>query len=112
MIRSEQTFTEISVDDKSHEMPQTNSFETDLIAQENQSEQIHKLRASMAKLPPRQQEAIRLRFFDEFSLEEIASIMQMNQQSVRNLIQRSIKKLRQSFVGTVITFFFLFYFFF
>ncbi|WAC15042.1 RNA polymerase sigma factor [Dyadobacter pollutisoli] len=53
MIRSEQTFTEISVDDKSHKTPQTNSFETDLIAQENQFEQIRRLRDSMAKLPPR-----------------------------------------------------------
>ncbi|MFC0183172.1 RNA polymerase sigma-70 factor, ECF subfamily [Pseudarcicella hirudinis] len=112
MISAEQSYTEICEDDKSYEMPQTNSFETDHIAEENQFEQIRKLQISMAGLPARQLEVIRLRFFDEFSLEEIASIMQMNEQSVRNLIQRSIRKLRQSFVGIPITFFFLFHFFF
>lgn len=111
MVNSEQSFTGISADDKSSQIPQINSFEAEHIAREDQLEQIRKLRAAMAELPPRQQEAIRLRFFDEFSLEEIATIMQMNEQSVRNLIQRSIKKLRQAFVGISITFFLLYPFF-
>jgi len=111
MISTEQTYTEINFDDKSDKIPQVNSVETDLITEQSQFDQIRKLQILMEKLPARQQEVIRLRFFDEFSLEEIASIMQMNEQSVRNLIQRSIKKLRQSFVGIPIIFLFLFYFF-
>lgn len=78
-------------------IPCTPSDETLQIESETMDEQIHTLQRALLSLPPRQAEAIRLRFYDGFELHEVANIMQMNEQSVRNLIQRSIRKLRLSF---------------
>ena len=50
----------------------------------------------MNQLTDRQREAIYHRFIEELSMEEIAVLMQMNTQSVQNLIQRSLKKMRES----------------
>lgn len=54
-----------------------------------------RLQKAMHQLPVRQQEAIRLRFYDNFSWEEISGIMGINEQSVRNLVQRAVAKLRE-----------------
>ncbi len=83
--------------DKSPFLPYTLSAETLRIESETAEEQIRNLQKALLRLPARQIEAIRLRFFEGFELHEVASIMQMNEQSVRNLIQRSIRKLRQVF---------------
>jgi len=75
----------------------TPSHEADYILEEQQGLDLHRLQQVLPQLPPRQYEAIRLRFFDNFSWDEISAIMQMNEQSVRNLVQRAIKKLRELF---------------
>lgn len=46
-------------------------------------------------LTPRQKEIIYFRFIQEMSMEDICSIMKMNYQSAQNLIQRSLRKLRE-----------------
>ncbi|WP_143100833.1 RNA polymerase sigma factor [Spirosoma endophyticum] len=66
-----------------------------IIEQEDSEEQIRVLRKAIDRLPKRQQEVIQLRYFHDFSLEEIASVMQINNQSVRNLIHRSISQLKE-----------------
>ena len=48
------------------------------------------------QLTKRQKEAIYLKYIEEMPNKEIAIIMQMNQQSVQNLIQRSLSKLRNT----------------
>lgn len=50
----------------------------------------------MNQLTDRQREVIYHRFIEELSMEEIGVLMQMNTQSVQNLIQRSLKKMRES----------------
>ena len=50
----------------------------------------------MNQLRDRQREVIYHRFIEELSMEEIGILMQMNTQSVQNLIQRSLKKMRES----------------
>ncbi|MBO9638228.1 MAG: sigma-70 family RNA polymerase sigma factor [Siphonobacter aquaeclarae] len=73
------------------------SYEADYIFQEQHTLDLHRLREVLLQLPARQHEAIRLRFFDDFSWEQVALIMQMNEQSVRNLIQRALRKLKELF---------------
>jgi RNA polymerase sigma factor (sigma-70 family) len=46
-------------------------------------------------LTPRQREAIFLRYFEEMSHDRIAGIMEMNKQSVYNLIHAGIAQLRE-----------------
>lgn len=48
----------------------------------------------LSVLTPRQQEIIYYRFIQELSFEEICSLMNLNYQSAQNLIQRSLKKIR------------------
>lgn len=54
-----------------------------------------RIRAAIARLPIRQQEAINLRFYHNCSNEDIAGIMGVNYQSATNLLHRAILHLRQ-----------------
>jgi len=56
-----------------------------------------KVKKILAILTPRQQEIIYYRFIQELSFEEICSLMDLNYQSAQNLIQRSLKKIRDSY---------------
>ena len=49
----------------------------------------------ISQLPPRQQEALRLRFVESFDYTEIAENMDINKQSAQNLVFRAIEKLRE-----------------
>lgn len=56
-----------------------------------------KMTALVAALPRRQQEVVYLKFFQELSRDEIAKIMGNNPQTVSNLLQLALKKLRSRF---------------
>jgi RNA polymerase sigma factor (sigma-70 family) len=72
------------------------SSEEDYIKKESGNGLLIKLRAAIQNLPKRQQEALQLRYYHEFSYEEVASIMQVNYQSVRNFIHKAVVELRQN----------------
>ncbi|MDR1090995.1 MAG: sigma-70 family RNA polymerase sigma factor [Prevotella sp.] len=55
----------------------------------------HIVRQVFAVLTPRQKEIMFYRYIEGLEIKDIASIMEMNYQSVQNLIQRSIKKARE-----------------
>ncbi|MEZ4901642.1 MAG: sigma-70 family RNA polymerase sigma factor [Spirosomataceae bacterium] len=73
------------------------SFEDNLIANEQLSAQLQQLKQAIQQLPKRQQEIIQLRYYHDFGFEEIAEMMQINNQSVRNLLHRAITELRHHF---------------
>lgn len=50
--------------------------------------------AALNKLTSRQREAIYLRYFEDLEFETIAQVMEMNVQSVRNLLQRGMQIMR------------------
>ncbi|KAA0992797.1 RNA polymerase sigma factor [Dyadobacter aurulentus] len=75
-------------------------FEQSIMETETHEEQIKHLRDAIGKLPKRQQEVIQLRFNQNFSLEEISDLMQISNQSVRNLLHRSLSELRRFFQVT------------
>jgi RNA polymerase sigma factor (sigma-70 family) len=58
------------------------------------------LKQLLEKLSKRQQEAIYLRFYHNFSYELISSMMNMNYQSVLNLVQRALKSMRKEYSST------------
>lgn len=72
-------------------------FESEWVHQEEQQEQADKLRAAIDRLPKRQQEVIQLRYYHDFNAEEIAKLMEINNQSVRNLLHQAIARLRDFF---------------
>ncbi|MGI4883913.1 MAG: RNA polymerase sigma factor [Janthinobacterium lividum] len=66
-----------------------------LIAQQLSSEQQAHLLAALGQLGHRHREALYLKFFDGLAYDRIAGIMDLNQQSVRNLVHQAIKRMRQ-----------------
>ena len=64
------------------------------------------LQRAIAHLPLRQQEVINLKYFHDFTLDEIAKLMDVNKQSVSNLLFRSYAILRKLFKNLSILIFF------
>jgi RNA polymerase sigma factor (sigma-70 family) len=87
------------------------SHESKLIRFEVQSQQMENLRTLIQQLPKRQQEAINLRYYHDFSNEEIAGIMGVNYQSAANFIFLAIRKLKLNLKVSVTSFLFLLKFF-
>jgi RNA polymerase sigma factor (sigma-70 family) len=87
------------------------SYESKLIRLEVQSQQMANLRALIRQLPKRQQEAINLRYYHDFSNEEIAKIMGVNYQSAANFLFSAIRKLKLNLKVSVTGFFFFLKFF-
>jgi RNA polymerase sigma-70 factor (ECF subfamily) len=65
------------------------------VEKEGSDQQLERLKRYLNNLSPRQYEAIVLRFYDEMSYADIAAVMEVNEQSVRNLVQRGLEHLRQ-----------------
>lgn len=62
----------------------------------NQRKEVKKI---LSLLTPRQKEIIYYRYIQELSMDEICVLMNLNYQSAENLIQRSLKKVRKSYVS-------------
>ena len=67
--------------------------------------QISQLQTSLQKLPKRQQEAINLRYYHDFSNEEVAQIMGVNYQSACKFIYTGLRFLKENII--IPTFFYL-----
>lgn len=90
-VRKKNRYHDINLDEQSLN-------ESQLIADQEASDPNalqEKIRVMISALTPRQREAIYYRYVDDLPYEEITKLMGMNYQSVHNLIQRAIKKLRQ-----------------
>ncbi len=72
----------------------TENVENDYISLEMESVSNEKVKYLLNQLPPRQKEALTLYYIEEKKYEDICMLMDMNYQSVRNLIHRGILKLR------------------
>lgn len=71
------------------------SFEHRLILEELVEERLTRLHAGLQNLPTRQKEVINLRYFQNLKTEEIAEILDINYQSVSNLLYKGIKTLKK-----------------
>jgi RNA polymerase sigma factor (sigma-70 family) len=77
------------------------SFESELISNQLSAEQEERLKASVAGLSQNQREIIFLRFYSDLSYDQIAEVMGINYQSVKNLMFRAMRALREQ-MGIVI----------
>ncbi len=69
-----------------------------MISSQIEKETQEKVIYLLNQLPPRQRHAIYLRYFEEMEFENIAQVMNMNVQSVRNSICRALQVLRNLFL--------------
>ena len=70
---------------------------------ELQKEQSEKLRRSLVTLTKRQREAIFLKFYNDLSYSDIASIMDLQVDSVYNIISKAIESLRHKLKTVVVS---------
>lgn len=77
--------------------------EFEIIEAENFQKQKDDLETWLKSLPPRQQEVLTLRYYQDFTYAEISEILSIHEQSVRNLAQRAVLKLRQLTIPTLLT---------
>lgn len=78
------------------------SQESSLIQADTTKENKDLIEKAMQNLSNRQKEAIYLKFFKHYSNEEICEIMNLNNQSLRNLLSSGIKRMRGIFIKTLV----------
>src|SRR5690606_10205010 len=79
---------------ENHLSASVDSKESEWIREEHSLSQQSALQIAISKLPKRQQEALHLKFYHNMSYEDICAVMDINYQSVRNLISKAIIDLR------------------
>ncbi|RIV19896.1 sigma-70 family RNA polymerase sigma factor [Fibrisoma montanum] len=77
------------------DVSEDNNAETQIIREENWHLMTSQLKTKVADLSKRQQEALYLRYYENLTYEQIAQTMGINAQSVANLLQNSLKRLRE-----------------
>lgn len=85
---------ESSLADGQSDLASHPSHESELIGLEVQSLQMQHLQTILEQLPDRQKEAINLRYYHDFTNEQVAQIMGVNYQSACNLIYTALRKLK------------------
>ncbi|WP_080905443.1 RNA polymerase sigma factor [Parabacteroides sp. Marseille-P3160] len=68
-----------------------------LIMREEEQQQKETMAGLLAVLTPRQREVVGYRYIDCLPMDEICKLMDMKAQSVQNLLQRSIIKMKKKF---------------
>ncbi|QHW00277.1 RNA polymerase sigma factor [Spirosoma endbachense] len=94
-IRPDQSLSENWESTDEAFLPISPAQETELINAETIQLQTTDLQGKMKSLPLRQYEVLMLYYYQGFNYAQIASILAINEQSVRNLLQRGLHKLRQ-----------------
>ncbi|MDJ1482901.1 sigma-70 family RNA polymerase sigma factor [Cytophagaceae bacterium YF14B1] len=74
---------------------QQESYESELIHIQTEVAQQIRLQQELNKLPQRQKEALYLVFYQELSYQQITKIMQLQYQTVRDLVHKALKTLRE-----------------
>jgi RNA polymerase sigma factor (sigma-70 family) len=76
------------------------SVETRIIENELSAETQKKLEEAFKNLSTRQKEIIHLKYFENLSNEEIQETMNLTDQATRNLLSKTLRKLRESYPDT------------
>ena len=90
-------------------IPDEYDAETLLIERESLSALTQSMQAQLQKLPPREREALYLRYYENLSVAEIAEVMNVNRQSVSNFLQKALVKVRNRWLETTLVFFCIFF---
>ncbi len=72
-------------------------IEQKIIEKESIDSKTHSIHIQLEKLSDRQKEALDLKYFCGLSYKEIAEIMEINEQSVANVLRRAIVALKEGF---------------
>jgi RNA polymerase sigma factor (sigma-70 family) len=87
-------FAEKPIDENFNEFVFELSVEEAIIQVESVQALSQEIKTLLENLPPRQKEVIYLKFFEDMDREQIAKVMDINSQSVSNLLQTAYKQLK------------------
>ncbi|SCD21781.1 sigma-70 family [Proteiniphilum saccharofermentans] len=94
-ISKEKIYMDVEREDtNAGNLPEKN-IEDILIEREEDRAMGDKINLAMSLLTDRQREAVRYRYIDCLTPEEICRLMDLNYQSLQNILSRSLKKIRQ-----------------
>lgn len=77
------------------------SIENELVEDEVTAERVLYLNKLLNDLPPRQKEALYLRYHQGLAVEQIAELLDVNYQSANNLLYRGLLSLRKEWKGNL-----------
>lgn len=83
------------VDENRYDFKLTLDIESTLIKGEHEQAYLHKLQSALDSLSPRQREVIYLKYYKSCSNDEVAEILSIDNQIVRNLAYHAIKRMRE-----------------
>jgi RNA polymerase sigma factor (sigma-70 family) len=89
-----------STDDLPYEFAIDYSIESRIVENEISIEIQKKIEEAFKNLSARQKEIIHLKYFENLSNEEIQETMNLTDQATRNLLSKTLRKLRESFPDT------------
>jgi RNA polymerase sigma factor (sigma-70 family) len=72
-----------------------NNLEDEILSREDSRIKRDRLKKLIDQLSPRQKEALLMRYYLSVEYQDIAGLMELNVQSVRNLIYQALKTLRE-----------------
>ncbi|MDP9075982.1 MAG: sigma-70 family RNA polymerase sigma factor [Bacteroidota bacterium] len=78
------------------------SYETILIASQHDEHLKKRLQQALSQLSPRQKEIIRLRYFEQTSIEGIAELTGLTERTIYNTMYNAIKVLKEVFAFLVV----------
>ncbi|WP_286766775.1 MULTISPECIES: RNA polymerase sigma factor [Sphingobacterium] len=84
----------VAIDGLSEDISWTNSHELELINDEVEAKVVKVIKEKVDALPKRQREALFLRYYLDFTYDEIANMMGVNVETCRTLTFRAIKQLK------------------
>lgn len=95
-FKQEHTHTYYITEQAEREEPfEESTVEDQLICREEELQKQLVMNDLLTTLPPRQREVLEYRYIDCLKISEISELMEMNAQSVQNLLQRSLTNLRK-----------------
>lgn len=99
VIKAIQTKQKSSSDIAVEDVPFTAELAIDdiIIAGEEDDEKKRQLKSAMAQLSDRQREVLYMKYYAQMNNDDISAALGINNQSVRNLVYRSIEQLKKVF---------------
>ncbi|WP_149244475.1 sigma-70 family RNA polymerase sigma factor [Dyadobacter sp. 32] len=91
--RSNKSYAFLDIDDIG-QLSDYENIETEIEKSEAYSESQYKVRTALNVLPKRQKEAVFLKYYEGLENEQIADLMQVNRQSVANLLFKALSTLK------------------
>lgn len=82
-----------ALDPAAEEIP---SYESNIIVRQLVEQRTHSLAVAIDRLPPRQKQAVYLKFYEEKSYDEITSIMKVNYQTARKFVYKALQAIRRT----------------